>query len=54
MALVSIKWCHLERLSGDDEDHLQCGLQDFWETFASVAMPAVLHDPHELFPFSKM
>lgn len=53
MALVSIKWRHLELLSGGNEDYLQCGLQDFLETFASVAMHVAPHDPHELFPFSK-
>lgn len=53
MSLATVKLCHLELLPGDNEDHLQYGLQDILETFASAAMHAALYDPHELFPFSK-
>lgn len=53
MALATVKLYHSERLPGGEEDHLQCGLQDFSETCASVAMHAALYDPHELFSFSK-
>lgn len=50
MALVTVKVGQLELLSGGNND-LQHGLQDFLESFASVAMHAALDNPHELFLF---
>lgn len=54
MALVTVKFCHLQLLPGDnDQDLPQCGLQECLEIFASVAIDAALYEPHELFSFSK-
>lgn len=50
MALVTVNVHHLELLPGDNND-LQGGLQEFLESFASVAMHAALDNPHELFLF---